>query len=431
MAGMRFPGFVDSAYRSYVDALTQFKNGQGPRPAKQRQVSVPDVPNLSVLMEYTGALSWRSSYIDPMSSKRTSILHGSVAVMSLSEATAAHVALQAMVVEGRSPKASKLTVDHCFWHHVYPHSKATGKKSIADDVAKYRNEFQATMGSWPIGRVTPHMLRQEAERIRAKKNSSTAEHYVAFIRSLFRDLVELGLLATNPALGLKIRQIHNPRLVIATDEQLKRIGSAMAFDGPSSHNDFFMGLMMTGARVSELLNAKFSDVDEAAGILHLSDSKSGGPQTIVLPLEFLPILKRRQAARVSEYLFPSEKGNSPMSYPWRAFQRLLKRADVAGLTMHDFRRGFGTAGIQSEGVTVHDVSKLLRHSSTRVTEQHYLVAVDNRLQRAANQASQSIAKQLRKAIYEILKPSVRSVAIDLNVAFVTASSRCGLNFFSI
>ncbi len=419
---MRLPSFVAEPYRRYMENWQRFKDGQGERPPKQLQIAVPDVPKLSVLIEYTGTVSWRSSFIDPMARKRTCTIHGRVNILSMSEAIAAHVALHQGLVEGRSPKAVKLTVDHCFWKHVNPYSIANGKKSAASDARKYSNEFQALIGSWPLGGVTPHMLREVAKVIRAKKNAVTAERYVAFLRSLFRDLVALDLLTVNPAADLKIRQISNPRLVIAADEQLKKIGLVMASEAPSIHSDFFQGLMFCGARVSELLNAKFTDIDEVAGILRLSDSKSGGPQNIVLPPVFMHVLKRRQAARVNDYLFPAEHGNAPMPYPWRAFQKLLKKANVTGLNMHDFRRGFATAGIQSAGVTVHDVSKLLRHSSMQVTEQHYLVAVDNRLQRAATQASQVIAKHLRLAMYELLRPSVRSVSIDHHMTFVTAIS---------
>jgi integrase len=420
----KLPAFVKAPLERYQKAWKVFEYGAGPKPLAQTQVSVPDTPNLYLQIYYTGAMSWRSVYNDPMTRDRTCSILGRLEELSVPEAIAAHVKLQQMVAEGRSPHGGKLVFEKAFLEHVVPNSIAKGKKSVKDDLGKYALEFRDSLGPLPIGKITPFMVGQEARRIREKKTPATAEHYVAWLRATFRDFVDLGLLGSNPATGLKQRKVENARDVIATDGQLARLGATMGAEPESQTNDFFQMLMFTGARAGELLKCKFSDIDEVAGVYRMADSKSGGPQDILLTPEFMSVYARRKAACQDAYLFPSKSGAGPMSYPRKAFLKLLERAGVSGLTMHDFRRGFGTAGIQSPGVTVHDVSKLLRHSSVSVTEKHYLVAVDSRLRHAANLASQSVHRRLGldRHCRAVLTPSCRGLLIDRRFAFVFAGS---------
>lgn len=165
----KLPAFVRDAYAKYFASWDIYKAGNGPRPSKQKQVAVPDVPNFSVLMEHTGALNWRSSYVDPMSGERTCLLHGSLETISLSEATALHVDLEAMVAEGRSPRSAKLTVSQAFYNLVVPNSEKKRKKTLKEDIGKFKNEFERSIGHWKLGQIKPFMLRQEAERLRSKK----------------------------------------------------------------------------------------------------------------------------------------------------------------------------------------------------------------------------------------------------------------------
>ncbi len=422
-ARKKLPSYVITALEAYRDAWLRHERGNALQPSNQTQVAVPDMPDFSVLIYYTGTCSWADSFINPATRKRTTHVHGTLDELSFPEACVARHKLREMLAIGRSPHASKLTLNEAVRQTVFPKSKANNKKSLRDDIYRYDLEFADSIGHLLIRNLTPFVLQQEAARVRAVKNPCTAEKYVALLRSILRDLHLHGLLGVNLAPHLPLRKVESVRRVIASDDQLARIGAVMAPMPHSKTNDFFLAEMFCGARVGELLGAKFEDIDEVAGVLRLHDPKSGRPEEHILTPEFMAVYARRKIARVNEYLFPSVSGVGPMSYPRKAFLKLLEKAGVSGLNQHDFRRGFAVAAIQSPGVTAHDVSKLLRHSSLRVTEKHYLVAVDSRLHHAANQASRAVYARLGMERYARMpvQPSICSIVIGRHVRFVTAS----------
>jgi integrase len=401
--------------------VTQAVGKAFPGHQKQTQAPVPDVPGLSILTyRPSDNQSWRSDYRDPLTGAWTCTILGRRPEMSYPEAVAAHMHIQTMVAEGLSPRATKLTVDRAVTKKVFPHAKAKGKKSLRDDQSRYRSHLKDQIGHLQIGKLTPRLIQQVADEVRAKLNPATAEKVAALLKAICRDFVVLRLLPTNPASDLKLLPVENARQRIPTDEEAARLGEALGAVPASTANDCIKFKMFTGTRDSEARNLRFGDIDEGQGVMLLRETKSGRPQTVPLSPEAMAIVVRRKALRINDYLFPSASGRGAISYPRKAFSKLLERAGITGLTMHDLRRWYGTAGIQSPGVTVHDVSKLLRHSSIHVTEKHYLVAVDSRLRRAANQASRSVYELLgldRRA-RTIPLPSCRSIRFDTRYAFV-------------
>jgi len=72
----------------------------------------------------------------------------------------------------------------------------------------------------------------------------------------------------------------------------------------------------------------------------------------------------------SPFLFPSGRSNSGHRDDLKGkWNKVRDDADIQGVTMHDVRRTFGLHIARTAGL--HMASKLLRHSSIKVTESHY------------------------------------------------------------
>ncbi|NMG31100.1 tyrosine-type recombinase/integrase [Aromatoleum evansii] len=385
------PAFAREGVSAYLDAWDRYlESPSAVPPPKQIQVPVPGIPDLYLLGYRTGALAWRSDYRNPLTGKWTCVVLGRFGATTMSAAIAAHLQLQADVTEGRSPRSRQMKFDAAV-EQVFTAAIARGKRSLRDDVSRYRNHLKGRLGDLSLGQLNRGVLERIARDLRVSLTPATADRCVALLRAICRDLVDLNLLTTNPASSLRIANVVRARTTLASPDQLARLGAAMAAMPPSQTIDFVQFLMVTGLRSGEARRAKFSDVDEARGVLSLPVTKSGVPQSIPLSPEAMRIVDRRKAYRhSSDFLFPSRDGLRPMSHPHRAFQALQKHAGISGLSLHDLRRGFATAGIQAQGVSVLDVSRLLRHSRTSVTETHYLIADNDRLRQAANQASRTI-----------------------------------------
>lgn len=150
-------------------------------------------------------------------------------------------------------------------------------------------------------------------------------------------------------------------------------------------------LLLTGARVGEILSARWGDVDLQRGVLRLRDSKTG-PRPVLLPPAAVALLQ--QAPRGdSPWVIPGRQGKHMLSLQsqWRRLQRrvdaiqdrleaegTLKRRDrvsLAGVRVHDLRHAFASVGA-GVGLSLPVLGGLLGHGLASTTERYAHLALD-------------------------------------------------------
>ena len=156
-------------------------------------------------------------------------------------------------------------------------------------------------------------------------------------------------------------------------------------------------LLLTGARVGEILSLRWSDVDLAAGALRLPDSKSGR-KTVLLPAPAVEILQVWPRFVGSPFVFPGEghgvrKGQHRVSLadPWAWVRRRARLADVR---LHDLRHSFASVAV-SHGETLPVIGALLGHSQPATT-QRYAHLMDDPLRAASDATAATIATALAR-----------------------------------
>ena len=86
--------------------------------------------------------------------------------------------------------------------------------------------------------------------------------------------------------------------------------------------------------------------------------------------------------RLSEGLkFPFKYGQDHVSHRLREY---YKEAGIENANLHTFRKTFGSLLIQGGHADIYAVSKLLGHSSVKVTEKHYIHLLDEDYQASIN-----------------------------------------------
>ncbi|MNS00327.1 Tyrosine recombinase XerD [compost metagenome] len=153
----------------------------------------------------------------------------------------------------------------------------------------------------------------------------------------------------------------------------------------------FRLLLLTGARIGEISNLRWSEVDLRRGLLLLPPArhKSGGrskPKALQLPAPAIDVLARLRADRTEiEFLFPAQVtrakrapdgrlitatyANRPMARPKSQWNRVLKRAGVTDSSFHVIRHTFASQVI-SDGAGIYTLSKLLGHARSSTTERY-------------------------------------------------------------
>ena len=135
-------------------------------------------------------------------------------------------------------------------------------------------------------------------------------------------------------------------------------------------------LMMTGARRSEIFEAKWDWLDAERRCLTLPESKTGG-KIIALPDAALELIQQLPRLDGCLWIFPSLKTNRPFVNFRVQWQPVLDRAGVGRWRLHDLRHGFASAAV-SAGAPLYAVGKQLGHAKPQTTARYAHVADNDR-----------------------------------------------------
>lgn len=131
---------------------------------------------------------------------------------------------------------------------------------------------------------------------------------------------------------------------------------------------YLQSLLLTGARRSELLDLRWSDVDFRWQVMTIRDKVEGERVIPLTPYvsHLLESLPRRNA-----WVFSSEKAaEGKLTDPNPTHTRIIKAAGLPHLTLHGLRRSFGTLAEWVEMPT-GVVAQIQGHKPSAIAEKHY------------------------------------------------------------
>jgi len=204
---------------------------------------------------------------------------------------------------------------------------------------------------------------------------------------------EWELITSNPCNGIKSTQ-SNSKTRYLDKVEIKRLFDALNSDEYKNHQTtyFVKLLFFTGARKSELINAKWEDIDFNNKMWNKPQKSSKTKLAPPVPLSDDAIVVLNEMSKQSSigYLFKSKDDNSkPMSNCKKSYASILQKADIKDCSFHDLRRTFGSQLLLA-GVDIYTVSKLLGHNSVATTEKHYAFLDRQTLHSATNALSNVI-----------------------------------------
>jgi integrase len=127
-------------------------------------------------------------------------------------------------------------------------------------------------------------------------------------------------------------------------------------------------LCLTGARLREILDARWDQVDLERGILFLSDSKTGRKPLYLSPAAQSVLSSIVRVADNPHIIAGAGAGapRSDLNRPWSAVTRV---ANLEGVRLHDLRHSFASFGAgASLGLPI--IGKLLGHSQPATTARY-------------------------------------------------------------
>ena len=270
---------------------------------------------------------------------------------------------------------------------------------------EHRRQFERVivprLGHRAIGSLTAHDLIKLDRELR---DQGLAEATVANYLKPLRGACEFASLKYN--LPNPFQQVPRGRLSSCnvtrahrewtTAEVLRLIEEGHKLDGRlTSRADYGLAIefkLRTGARLGELLGARYGDIDIDKGVWtisgqwtrdgeHVDNAKTEKSLNRRVPLA--PQMVKKIAARKlskgagdDDFIFASKRGGSPVSHThfrkraWNKAVANAKLTDGPKVTPHDARHAFASE-MAELGLTSGDVAEVMGHTTAGITERIY------------------------------------------------------------
>jgi integrase len=195
-----------------------------------------------------------------------------------------------------------------------------------------------------------------------------------------------------------------------SNDELRRLGAALdELEANSAHGVYAAAaiklLLLTGARVNEVLQARWDWVDWDRNSIILPDSKTG-PKPLFLSNPALVVLRdlsARPEAATSGFIIKGRlagKSLVNLAKPWKG---LCRAAELDGVRIHDLRHTAASVGV-GHGLSLPIIGRLLGHSQPQTTNRYAHVDGDPALS-AINTIGETIGTALGIGFDKRVAPS--------------------------
>jgi integrase len=348
--------------------------------SKESEYSDTEVAGLRVIVNRKGRKYFLLRYT--FNGAKRSMKLGDYPQMDVADARHHALAMRGKIAGGIDPQCepeaivpANLTLKSFVTDDYLPHAYAT-KRSAKDDESRMRN-ILPELGHLPLTAVTSHAIQQLHDRLRVEKCAATANRHLALLKRCFNLAIIWGKLdGKNPVRGIRMHQENNQRHRYLSGEELRSFLSALSDEPNRALADALRFLLMTGARRSEVLNARWDAIDMDLRQWYLPHTKSGRSRFVLLNDAALAVLRQRPRSESTVYVFQGKVLGAPICNPYKGFQRALKRAGLTGWRIHDLRHSFASLAINN-GASLYEVQHLLGHSDSKTTQRYAHVASAN------------------------------------------------------
>jgi len=214
----------------------------------------------------------------------------------------------------------------------------------------------------------PDVAKWLAEKAEERLAPATLEK----IRILLNRSFELALrwntpgVLRNPVKGIPRKPINNARDRYLTAAEAKRLLGACAQSANPQMKFLIPLLLYTGARLSELLQAQWKDIDLEKRQWLIPVTKNGSARRAALSQAAIDILSAVPRFDKCPYVVPNPKTKKPFVSIKHAWQTARDDAKLPGLRLHDLRHASATF-LAASGVDLLTIGRQLGHRDYKST----------------------------------------------------------------
>lgn len=334
-------------------------------------------PGLGVCVTEAGCKTfYRGGRIDGRAER---IKIGRFPGVSVEQARRETAKLNGQVAEGRNPQDRKriareeMTFRELHALYMETHAKPR-KRSWRQDQAVF-DRYLKPLAGHKLSTITQANVQRLHAGIGKHHGKYAANRALALVSSVYgrcaRNL-------PNPATGVeRFKEQSRDRFLNA--DELRAFFDALAAEPLPHWRDFFMLLLLTGARRSNVQGMRWADLDLDRGLWRIpgEESKNGEPLLCVLAVPAVEILRcRYEDNGTGEYVFPAASKTGHVQEPKKPWKALVARAGLEGVRPHDLRRTLGSWQDRT-GASLSTIGKTLGHKSAAATAVYARADIDD------------------------------------------------------
>lgn len=310
--------------------------------------------------------------------------------MTVEQAQKAVKPLVAEIAQGHDPAIARQAVRHeqtieGLWLYWLDNHAKLHKKSWKEDERTYRC-FLLPWAKRRLSTIKKSDVQALHHRVAEDSGRYRANRVHELIRAMFNKAVDIGFDGPNPAIGIK-RFPEEKRDRFLHGDELPRFFQSLMEEPNDMLRDFFFVCLLVGARRANVQTMAWVDVNFDAGIWRIPETKSGEPLVVPLCEAAMQLLKTRQnTCNGSPWVFPSRGKTGHLVEPKSSWKRIVKRAGLTDVRIHDLRRSLGSWQAMT-GASLPIIGKSLGHklpSTTAIYARLQVESVRQSVETAAN-----------------------------------------------
>jgi site-specific recombinase XerD len=240
--------------------------------------------------------------------------------------------------------------------------------------------FVGILGDMHLEQLTSKLVSDFKLRRMLSVSPASVNVDLRSMKALFSVLVQWEWLTKNPFMNVKLIRIPETETPFLNEEQISMVISSIKNEQLKQIVTF---AYYTGCRLNEILHVRWSDIDWANSRISIRNSasfttKSRKNRMVPMHPELAKILSQMRSQAENDNVFWNKRGGMVLRDTIsHQFKRVLRRNKLPEtLHFHSLRHSFASVLVE-KGTPIYHVSKLLGHSSVKVTERYaHLYAED-------------------------------------------------------
>lgn len=299
----------------------------------------------------------------------------------------------------------ELTLEDLYREYMERHAYVYNRRpDLAED------NYRLYLSHWAKRRLSL-ITKLDVQRWHARtgrdRGQRTANNALSLLRAMYNRGIDWDLFnGPNPTMGArKFKEVARERFLLP--DELRRFLEALK-EEPNAYRDLFLLLLLTGARKSNVLAMRWQDINIESSVWTIPQTKIGEPQVLPLSPQTVDVLRhraiglsvkqgsvvelarpnesqertaansvilryfdpatdtRRMLLLPSEFVFPGVGRTGHLRDPKKAWSKLLERADIRDVRIHDLRRTHGSY-MAATGANQFVISRALGHKDVATT----------------------------------------------------------------